>query len=133
MNIRTVFLAIHQEEAEYSAYQAKKRSELSEALSQMSPTKLGGKKLDGGDIATMRERQEKEVRLAAKFESIRKRVSSVALQLNITCMLFICRRRESSISLKKDRERIRFMKLRNRRQENRLTLVTCLCVCLYVQ
>lgn len=65
---------MHEEEAEYNAYQAKKRTHVSEALSQTSPTKLGGRKLDDDDIAAMRKRQEKEARVAARFESIKKRV-----------------------------------------------------------
>ena len=71
----TVFPVKQDEETEYSAYQARKRTHLSDTLSQLSPSKLGGKKLDESDIAAIREKQEKEARLAAKFESIRKRVS----------------------------------------------------------
>lgn len=65
------------EEAEYSAYQAQKQINLSHALSQSPPSKLGGKRLDEDDIAAMREKQERETRLAAKFDSIRKRVSQL--------------------------------------------------------
>lgn len=64
---------IHEEEVEYNAYQAKKRTHLSNELSQMSPTKLGGRRLDDDDIATMREKQERQARLDKKFDSIRKR------------------------------------------------------------
>jgi len=78
------FPVMQQEEAEYSAYQTKKRAEQSEILSQATPTKLGGKELDESDIAAMRERQEKETRLAAKFESIRKRVSYT---VTVVCVL----------------------------------------------
>ena len=48
---------------------------LSNTLSQSPPSKLGGKKLGEDDIAAMREKQERETRMAAKFDSIRKRVS----------------------------------------------------------
>ena len=76
IQLYSLFFPVKQEEeAEYSAYQAKKRAHLSDTLSQISPTKLGGRRLDDSDLATMREKQEKEARLAAKFESIRKRVS----------------------------------------------------------
>lgn len=78
---------MHEEEAEYSAYQAKKRAQLSDTLSQISPTKLGGSKLDDSDIATMREQQEREQRLAAKFESIRKRVGYLT---TVTCIAAKC-------------------------------------------
>ena len=69
-----LFPVIHEEEVEYNAYQAKKRTHLSNELSQMSPTKLGGRRLDDDDIATMREKQERQARLDKKFDSIRKRV-----------------------------------------------------------
>ena len=64
-----------EEEAQYNAYQAEKQMILSNTLSQSPPSKLGGKRLDEDDIAAMREKQERETRMAAKFDSIRKRVS----------------------------------------------------------
>ena len=108
---------MHEEEAEYSAYQARKRSQLSDALSQTSPTKLGGHRLDDSDVAAMRERQERERRLDAKFESIRKRVSRYHQKDELCYYHF--RRKESSTLPSKGREKIRCMKQRNRRQENR--------------
>ena len=64
-----------EEEAQYNAYQAEKQMILSNTLSQSPPSKLGGKRLGEDDIAAMREKQERETRMAAKFDSIRKRVS----------------------------------------------------------
>jgi len=67
---------VHQEAAEYQAYRSKKKAEQCEALCQASPSKLGGPRLTDRGIASMREKQEKQTRLDAKFDSIRKRVCS---------------------------------------------------------
>ena len=69
-------IEVHHEAADYQAYQSKKKAEQCEALCQASPSKLGGPRLSGSDIASMREKQEKQARLDAKFDSIRKRVCS---------------------------------------------------------
>ena len=67
---------VHQETAEYQAFRSKKKAEQCEALCQASPSKLGGPRLSDSDVASMREKQEKQARLDAKFDSIRKRVCS---------------------------------------------------------
>ncbi|XP_065888952.1 epithelial-stromal interaction protein 1-like [Dysidea avara] len=96
---------VHQETAEYQAFRSKKKAEQCEALCQASPSKLGGPRLSDSDVASMREKQEKQARLDAKFDSIRKR-----------------EKREKSIAEKRQRENEAYQEKKQKAREQAVKL-----------